>query len=65
MVKYEQWMDGTVIKIDKDRNVLEFIEKKNFSYKQLDEYYKTVNVYKFSKEFLNKQFFLLNKKGWI
>ena len=56
VVKYEQWMDGTVIKIDKDRNVLEFIEKKNFSYKQLDEYYKTVNVYKFSKEFLNKQF---------
>ena len=56
VAKYEQWMDGTVIKIDKDRNVLEFIEKKNFSYDQLDEYYKTVNVYKFSKEFLNKQF---------
>ena len=56
VAKYEQWMDGTVIKIDKDRNVLEFIEKKNFSFKQLDEYYKTVNVYKFSKKFLNEQF---------
>lgn len=56
VAKYEQWMDGTVIKIDKDRNVLEFIEKKNFSFKQLDEYYKTVNVYKFSQKFLNEQF---------
>ena len=56
VAKYEQWMDGTVIKIDEERNVLEFIEKKNFSFKQLDEYYKTVNVYKFSKEFLNKAF---------
>ena len=56
VAKYEQWMDGTVIKIDEDRNVLEFIEKKNFSFKQLDEYYKTVNVYKFGKEFLIKEF---------
>ena len=56
VAKYEQWMDGTVIKIDKDKNVLEFIEKKNFSYDELDQYYKTVNVYKFSKDFLKKQF---------
>ena len=56
VAKYEQWMDGTVIKIDKDKNVLEFIEKKDFSFDQINEYYKTVNVYKFGKEFLNKQF---------
>ena len=56
VAKYEQWMDGTVIKIDQDRNVLEFIEKKDFSFDQVNEYYKTVNVYKFSKEFLKNQF---------
>lgn len=56
VAKYEQWMDGTVIKIDEYKNVLEFIEKKDFSFDQINEYYKTVNVYKFSKEFLKKQF---------
>ena len=57
VAKYEQWMDGTVIKIDKDQNVLEFIEKKNFSFDEISKYYKTVNIYKFGREFLNKEFF--------
>ena len=56
VAKYEQWMDGTVIQIDQDKNVLEFIEKKNFSFSQVENYYKTVNIYKFSKEFINKEF---------
>lgn len=56
VAKYEQWMDGTVIRIDNNQNVLEFIEKKNFSFDQITEYYKTVNVYKFSKEFIQKAF---------
>lgn len=56
VAKYEQWMDGTVIQIDKDRNVLEFIEKKNFSFDQVEKYYKTVNIYKLSKEFIKKEF---------
>ena len=56
VAKYEQWMDGTVIKKDKEDNVLEIIEKKNFSYDEIDYYYKTVNIYKLSKEFINKAF---------
>ncbi len=56
VAKYEQWMDGTVIKIDEDKNVTEFIEKKNFTYAEIEKYYKTVNVYKFGKQFLNKVF---------
>ena len=56
VAKYKQWMDGTVIKIDDDLNILEFIEKKNFNFDEIDDYYKTVNVYKFSKEFINKEF---------
>jgi len=56
VAKYEQWMDGTVIKIGEDNDIVEFIEKKNFSYQEVDKYYKTVNVYKFGKEFINKEF---------
>ena len=56
LAQYQQWMDGTVIKIDQEDNILEFIEKKNFDFKEVDKYYKTVNVYKFSKEFINHEF---------
>lgn len=56
VAKYQQWMDGTVVKLGENNSVLEFIEKKNFNYNEIDSYYKTVNVYKFSKEFLNKEF---------
>ena len=52
--KYESWMDGTVVKIDNENNIKSFISKKYFDYKETEEYYKTVNIYKFSKEFSNK-----------
>ena len=56
VAKYEQWMDGTVIKIGSNNTVSEFIEKKNFDFNELDKYYKTVNVYKLSKDFSKKEF---------
>lgn len=56
VAKYEEWMDGTVIKIGEGDSVSEFIEKKNFDFNDIDQYYKTVNVYKFSKEFSKKEF---------
>ncbi len=49
--KYESWMDGTCLKIDEHDNITAFIPGKNFKYDERDEYYKTVNIYKFSKEF--------------
>ena len=49
--KYEPWMDGTMVKIDNDDNILNFVHKKAFNYNEVDSYYKTVNIYKFSKEF--------------
>lgn len=49
--KYEYWMDGTVCKLDKDGNIEEFVEKKDFDFDNVSQYYKTVNIYKFSKEF--------------
>lgn len=49
--KYESWMDGTMVRIDEDRNIVSFIPKKAFKYSDTAFYYKTVNIYKFSKEF--------------
>lgn len=50
--KYETWMDGTMVRIDEDNNIVNFIPKKAFKYSDTDFYYKTVNIYKFSKEFI-------------
>lgn len=49
--KYESWMDGTVVTIDNDNYIKTFISKKYFDWKDIPNYYKTVNIYKFSKEF--------------
>ena len=49
--KYEAWMDGTVIKIDENDTITDFIPGKKFKYADIDSYYKTVNIYKFSQEF--------------
>ena len=57
VAKYDHWMDGTVIKIgDCDNTISEFIEKKDFNFDEINDYYKTVNIYKFSKEFSSKEF---------
>lgn len=49
--KYENWMDGTMVCIDDDCNVVDFVSKKAFKYSDIDRYYKTINIYKFSREF--------------
>ena len=54
VAKYETWMDGTMVRIDKENNIVNFVPKKAFKYAEVDSYYKTVNVYKFSKEFSTK-----------
>lgn len=51
VAKYESWMDGTVVMLDNDNNILNFVTKKAFNFDHKDSYYKTVNIYKFSKEF--------------
>lgn len=50
--KYESWMDGTMVRINDDNDIINFIPKKAFKYSDTDNYYKTVNIYKFSKEFI-------------
>lgn len=49
--KYESWMDGTVVKISSRDQISDFIPGKKFKFSDIGEYYKTVNIYKFSKEF--------------
>ena len=51
VAKYESWMDGTVVMLDSDNNILNFVTKKAFNFDCKESYYKTVNIYKFSKEF--------------
>lgn len=54
--KYEQWMDGTVVTVDGAGRILDFIGRDKFQYDDVDKYYKTVNIYKFSKEFSEKKY---------
>ncbi len=49
--KYESWMDGTCVKLTEDDSIERFVPGKQFNFKEKNEYYKTVNIYKFSKEF--------------
>lgn len=56
VAKYQSWMDGTMVRIDDENDILNFVPKKAFSYDEADQYYKTVNVYKFSKEFSRQKY---------
>ncbi len=49
--KYESWMDGTCLKLDEEDNIIEFVPGSKFQFSESDDYYKTVNIYKFSKHF--------------
>ena len=51
VAKYESWMDGTCVTLDSSNYIRKFVEKQNMEIAKLDSYYKTVNVYKFTKEF--------------
>lgn len=49
--KYESWMDGTCVKLGPDDSIASFVPSKNFRFEEAHEYYKTVNIYKFSRHF--------------
>lgn len=49
--KYKSWMDGTCVKLSEDDSIEAFIPGKKFKFREKEEYFKTVNIYKFSKEF--------------
>ena len=49
--KYESWMDGTCVKLGADDTIEAFVPGKKFKFNEIKNYYKTVNLYKFSKHF--------------
>ena len=56
VAKYETWMDGTMVRIDQENNIVNFVPKQAFKYEDVDYYYKTVNIYKFSREFSRQKY---------
>lgn len=56
VAKYESWMNGTMVRIDEENNIIDFVSKADFHYGQRSEYYKTVNIYKFSKQFSTSKY---------
>lgn len=49
-------MDGTCVKLADDDTIEAFVPGSKFKFEEIKDYYKTVNVYKFSKEFSNKYY---------
>lgn len=56
VAKYKQWMDGTVTVLNEKGHIKEFIDKQNFNFENVAQYYKTVNIYKFSRAFISEQY---------
>lgn len=56
VAKYESWMDGTMVCIDDADNIVNFVPKAAFEYADAGHYYKTVNIYKFSREFSRNEY---------
>lgn len=49
--KYASWMDGTCMVLDEDDSIADFIPGKYLKFQDKNSYYKTVNIYKFSRHF--------------
>lgn len=49
--KFASWMNGTCMELDEDDSIKEFIPGAHLKFEEKEHYYKTVNIYKFSKEF--------------
>lgn len=55
--KFENWMDGACIVVDKEDNLTDFVPGRLLKYSQKERYYKTVNIYKFGAKF-SKQIYV-------
>ncbi len=54
--KYQSWMDGTCVTLDDHDAIEQFIPGNKFKYTDRDRYYKTVNIYKFSRSFAGEYY---------
>lgn len=59
--KPKPWMDGSIVTLDAGGYIRDFIGADNFSFQDMDSYYKTVSMYKLGRDYLNKVYLpLLN-----
>jgi choline kinase len=56
VAKFENWMDGTVTTLDANNNIKRFLSKAEVDFGNVENYYKTVNIYKFSRSFLETHY---------
>ena len=54
--KYESWMDGTCVKLSDNGKIEAFVPGNKFNFADSKDYYKTVNIYKFSQAFSEKYY---------
>lgn len=54
--KYESWMDGTCVRLGDDDDIEAFIPGNQLQFENTREYFKTVNIYKFSRTFSNTHY---------
>jgi choline kinase len=56
VAQFEPWMDGTVTLLDEQRSIARIVTREEFRWSERDHYFKTVNIYKFSRRFLVERF---------
>jgi len=56
VAKYEPWMDGTMTVLDENNFINNFVPKQSLNYANVDIYYKTLNIYKFSQSFSRNRY---------
>ncbi len=54
--KFQNWMDGTSVTISNSDDITGYCTKENFDFKNIDDYYKTVNIYKLSKKYSTRNY---------
>ena len=52
VAKYQNWMNGTMVMLDDKDYIVSYIPFSGFSCHNIQSYYKTINIYKFSKDFI-------------
>lgn len=53
---FEPWMDGTCTELDENNYITNILDKAHFNWDNTHSYFKTVNIYKFSKEFTTQYY---------
>ncbi len=51
VARYESWMDGTCVRLSEQDDIEAVIPGSKFRFSEADSYFKTVNLYKFGRDF--------------